>query len=92
MTTNGIIGMTIEELENWTTTVLPREAAKRLGLQESTLANWRWRGCGPPYLRVGGRVRYRLADLANWLDGRTRTSTSDLGPQAVIAPGKGVAA
>lgn len=59
-------------------TVGPAEAAERLGVQRSTLDNWRWNGSGPRYVKVGGRVRYRLADLAEWLDVRTRTSTSEL--------------
>lgn len=58
-------------------TVDPKEAAERLGLEASTLANKRWRGGGPPYLKVGGRVRYRLSDLADWLDKQIRRSTSD---------------
>ena len=58
-------------------TVSPEEAADRLGVRPSTLANWRWKGGGPRYLRVGGRIRYRLCDLADWLDVQARTSTSD---------------
>ena len=58
------------------TTVSPMDAAERLGVQPSTLANWRWTGCGPRYLKVGGRVRYRLHDLAAWLDDQARESTS----------------
>ncbi len=81
MTTASIVGMTTQELEAWTTTLSPEEAAERLGLQASTLANWRWRGSGPRYVRVGGRVRYQLVQIANWLDEHTRTSTSDLGPR-----------
>lgn len=65
-----------ERLEARATTVSPREAAERLGVQPSTLANWRWNGGGPRYLKVGGRVRYRLHDLAQWLDSRLRFSTS----------------
>lgn len=63
-------------------TVNPEEAAERLGLEASTLANMRWRGGGPPYLKVGGRVRYRLSDLADWLDEQIRRSTSDTGSHA----------
>ncbi len=64
-------------LEERATTIAPLEAAKRLGLQESTLANLRWSGKGPRFVKVGGRVRYRLSDLATWLDEQTRSSTSD---------------
>lgn len=65
-----------DQLEARSTTVSPEHAADRLGVQPSTLANWRWNGAGPRYLKVGGRVRYRLHDLAEWLDSRARSSTS----------------
>ena len=71
--------MVASPLEARTVTVSPAEAATRMGLQPSTLANWRWRGGGPRYIKCGGRVRYRLSDLAGWLDEQTRTSTSDPG-------------
>jgi len=54
-------------------------AAARVGVTPETLRNWRWRGDGPPYLKIGRRVRYRLVDLADYLDGCTRSSTSDDG-------------
>ena len=80
MTSAGTSEREFNDLEARTTTVSPGEAAERLGLQESTLANWRWSGRGPQHLKVGSRVRYRLCDLADWLDAHTRISTSDGGP------------
>ncbi len=74
--------MTTATLEERTTTFSPTETAKRIGVTSETLANWRWRGDGPPFCRVGRRVRYRLQDLAAWLDERTRISTSDHGSDA----------
>ena len=65
-----------DRFESRARTVSPEDAADRLGVQPSTLANWRWAGGGPPYLKVGGRVRYRLHDLAKWLDAQARSSTS----------------
>lgn len=67
-------------LNEATTTINPQEAARRLGVEPSTLANWRWNGRGPRYIRVGGRIRYRLMDLAHWLDSQARSSTSSRGP------------
>jgi predicted DNA-binding transcriptional regulator AlpA len=58
------------------------EAAKFLGLSESTLAKLRMRGGSdtPPFVRLGSRaVGYRLADLHGWLESRRRESTSDTG-------------
>jgi predicted site-specific integrase-resolvase len=69
-----------KDLDSLSTTVGPTEAAKRLGVEASTLANWRWSGRGPRYVKVGSRVRYRLVDLAAWLDKQSRSSTSDRGP------------
>jgi len=66
-----------DRLDRRATTISPEEAAERLGVRPSTLANWRYRGGGPPYIKVGGRVRYRLAELGDWLDGQARLSTSD---------------
>lgn len=74
--------MTAQTLDARATTVGPEDAAERLGVQRSTLDNWRWSGAGPRYVKVGGRVRYRLADLAAWLDAQTRTSTSERGTNA----------
>lgn len=35
-----------------------------------TLADWRCKGTGPAYIKVGRLVRYRLADLDAWMNGR----------------------
>lgn len=74
--------MSTESLDARATTIDREEAAERLGVQGSTLDNWRWNGSGPRYIKVGGLVRYRLHDLAEWLDTRTRTSTSATGTGA----------
>jgi len=48
------------------------EAAAYLRIAPKTLFNWRVRSEGPPALKVGGRVRYRRADLDEWLDTECR--------------------
>lgn len=75
--------MTVQEMDASLVTLSAREAASRLGLEPGTLANWRWSGQGPRFVKIGGRVRYRLSDLSIWLDQQTRRSTSDPGPAAV---------
>ena len=52
-----------------TTTALltTAEAAAVLSLAPKTLYNWRALGVGPADIRVGGRVRYREADVAEWI-------------------------
>lgn len=32
----------------------------------ATLATWRSRGTGPRFVKIGGRVLYRLADVIAW--------------------------
>lgn len=43
-----------------------REAAEILGMHHGTLANWRSRKLGPPYLKIGRAVRYRRHELEAW--------------------------
>lgn len=66
-------------LDERTLTLSPEEAARRVGLEASTLANYRWSGRGPRYLKLGRTIRYRLVDIERWLDEQTRSSTSDTG-------------
>lgn len=51
-------------------------AARFVGLSSSTLAKYRVAGNGPQYLKVGRAVRYRIADLENWLSEKAKHSTS----------------
>jgi excisionase family DNA binding protein len=55
------------------------EAADLLTLSVKTLRNWRLSGYGPPHLKVGRLVRYRLSDLKAWLKTCERASTSGRG-------------
>ena len=43
------------------------EAATYLRLSASQLHIWRHRKKGPPYVKLARRVRYRKADLDDWL-------------------------
>jgi len=47
------------------TLLTPIELAERWKLKPSTLEAWRVRGGGPnlPWTKIGGAVRYRLADV-----------------------------
>lgn len=46
-----------------------REAAKYLGISVHTLDTWRsTKRHVIPYLKVGGRIRYRKSDLDAWLE------------------------
>ena len=39
------------------------ELSRRWSISPRTLENWRWRSEGPVYLKIGGRVAYRLDDI-----------------------------
>lgn len=45
----------------------PAEAAAVLSVPTATLAQWRYRGEGPSYSKVGSVVRYRRDSLDSWL-------------------------
>lgn len=57
--------------------LLSQDAAKFVGLSESTLAKLRLNGNGPIYCKLGRRVVYRPADLEDWLQSRTTRDTLD---------------
>lgn len=45
------------------------EAAASLSVAVQTMRNWRWKGEGPRYVKVGARlVRYRRGDLAAFVE------------------------
>lgn len=49
--------------------VTQAELAQYLGVPETTLEQWRSRGGGPDYVKVGARhVRYRLSEVNAWMD------------------------
>jgi hypothetical protein len=39
------------------------QLARRWSLSPRTLERWRWLNEGPAYLKIGGRVIYRLEDI-----------------------------
>ncbi|NVE95889.1 helix-turn-helix domain-containing protein [Altererythrobacter lutimaris] len=50
----------------------PSDAAKYLGLSAKLLEAWRHRGEGPPYTKMDRAVRYRRADLDEFMGARRR--------------------
>lgn len=49
-----------------------REVSDRLGgIPLGTLYNWRSRGIGPRAIKVGRHLRFREADVAEWLQEQT---------------------
>lgn len=37
------------------------------GIPISTVRGWRLAGIGPPYVKLGGLVRYRRAEVEKWI-------------------------
>jgi hypothetical protein len=52
-----------------------RDLARRWSMSERTLERWRWLGQGPRFLKLGGRVLYRLEDIEAFEAERVRQST-----------------
>ena len=46
--------------------------ARRWGLSHRTLERWRHDEHGPAYLKVGGRILYRIADIEAYEGARRR--------------------
>jgi hypothetical protein len=49
------------------------ELSRRWRLSPRTLERWRWEGVGPQYLKIRGRVVYRLDDIEAYEVGQVRT-------------------
>ncbi len=54
----------------------PGQVADHLQKPEKTLAEWRSRGIGPRYLKVGRDVRYRWGGDEEWLAGQQNEPSS----------------
>jgi len=54
--------------------VTPRQLAERLAVPLQTIYFWRHRGDGPKGYVVGKHVRYRPADIEEWLRERADQS------------------
>ncbi|MCL6455370.1 MAG: DNA-binding protein [Ralstonia pickettii] len=54
-----------------------RQLAQRWGLSEASLEGWRTKGIGPVFLKLQGRVLYRLEDIESYEVQCLRKSTSE---------------
>ena len=64
-------------------TALPEEVAPVLGTSLAGLAQMRYRGTGPRFVKRGRRVLYRWSDVRAYLDANTCQRTDD--PRRVLA-------
>jgi hypothetical protein len=62
------------------------ELSRRWSISPRTLERWRWLKEGPPYLKVGGRVVYRLEDVENYEASQLQFITPKVG--ASKGPGR----
>ena len=70
------------------------QLAERWGISPRTLERWRWLGAGLRFIKLGGRVVYRMDDVEAFEADRLRSSTSETQPlipdyrneRAVVAP------
>jgi predicted site-specific integrase-resolvase len=44
----------------------PDDLAERWGVSTGTLSNWRSRGIGPTFVKIGANVRYALTDVESY--------------------------
>ncbi|MFF8264075.1 helix-turn-helix transcriptional regulator [Streptomyces virginiae] len=53
----------------------PRQVEGEYGFRVQTLAQWRWMGLGPDYIKQtpgkGGRIKYRRSAIEAWLLAQT---------------------
>lgn len=53
------------------------QLARRWGMSERTLEGWRSKRRGPAYMRLGGRIAYRLADVEQFEAAHIRLVSKD---------------
>lgn len=63
--------MNTNQLTKPTELMTPEEVADLLKVSTGTLENWRYRGEGPPFVKLGSKrrspVRYRSKDVEDWM-------------------------
>ena len=62
------------------------DLARRWAISPRTLERWRWTGEGPRYIKLVGRVVYRLEDVETFENARVHDSTSRLAPADADGP------
>lgn len=59
-----------------------KDLAERWHVSPRTLERWRWIGAGPKFLKVEGRVIYRLEDVEAYEREQVRSATTRPGAGA----------
>ncbi|QLH40811.1 MAG: helix-turn-helix domain-containing protein [Defluviicoccus sp.] len=55
-----------------------KQLAERWGISPKTLERWRWLGQGPKFLKLGGRIVYRLEDIEAFEEQQLRQVTGSV--------------
>ena len=55
-----------------------KELARRWTISHRTLERWRWTGKGPAFMKIGGRIIYRLEDVLAHEDAHLRQTADSL--------------
>ena len=61
------------------------DLARRWSISPRTLERWRWLGQGPRYIKIGGRVVYRVEEVEAFETQQTRASTSEIPETPALA-------
>ena len=70
------------DLAYWYELIPEKTAAEFINQKVRTLQGYRYKGGGPPFVRLSARcVKYRRIDLLRWAEAHLRASTSDSGPE-----------
>lgn len=57
----------------------PAQLAEKLSVGIGTLANWRYQGKGPSFIKIGPKkVLYDAASVDEWLNSQTYQGTADV--------------
>jgi predicted site-specific integrase-resolvase len=64
------------------------DLANRWNVSHRTLERWRWTGEGPQYIKLGGRVVYRLEDVEAFEADQIRRSTAETSAPALAMAGR----
>jgi hypothetical protein len=55
------------------------QLSRRWSISPRTLERWRWLKAGPAYLKLGGRVLYRLQDIENFEASQSKNHSGGAG-------------
>lgn len=87
---NGLELLPIQRLPDGRLTA--KEAARYLGISEKTLANHRWRGTGPEFIRLCGRIFYMIDALEAFVRQAPRATSTAQARLAALEQRVGISA